>query len=195
MESIASQEAFIHVRMIIGVVTGLSMARLLSGLARFVQHPARPRVYPTHVIWAVFMLLATTNFWWFEFGLRALPIWTFETYFFVITYAAVYFFTCTLLFPDTLDEYRGYEDYFHARQKWFFFLLATIYLMDLADSALKGGAYFVPFGSIYVPRQVGFALLAIGAAFTQNRRVHLGFALAALVGEVLWIGWQYELLT
>ena len=66
MESIASQEAFIHVRMIIGVVTGLSMARLLSGLARFVQHPARPRVYPTHVIWAVFMLLATTNFWWWE---------------------------------------------------------------------------------------------------------------------------------
>ncbi len=34
MEPIVPQEAFIHVRMIIGVVTGLCMARLLSGLAR-----------------------------------------------------------------------------------------------------------------------------------------------------------------
>lgn len=195
MEPIAPQDAFIHVRMIIGVVTGLSMARLLSGLARFVQHPARPRVYPTHVIWAVFMLLATTNFWWFEFGLRALPVWTFENYFFVITYAAVYFFTCTLIFPDTLDEYGGYEDYFHARQRWFFSLLAIIYLMDLADSGLKGREYFLSFGSIYLPRQIAFALLAIGAGFVRNRRLHLAFALVALIGEVLWIGWQYELLT
>ena len=195
MEPIAPQDAFVHVRMIIGVVTGLSMARLLTGLARFVQHPSRQRIYPTHLIWAAFMLLATTNFWWFEFSLRVVPVWTFEGYFFVITYAALYFFTSTLLFPDTLDEYRGYEDYFHARQRWFFALLAAIYLMDLGDSALKGGAYFHDFGAIYAPRQIAFALLALAMGFAQNRRLHLGFALTALLSEVLWIGWEYELLT
>ena len=32
--------SFFHMRVIVGVVTGLSPTRLLGGLARFVQHPA-----------------------------------------------------------------------------------------------------------------------------------------------------------
>jgi hypothetical protein len=38
-----AHEQFIHVRIIIGIVTGLTVTRLLTGLARFVQHPVRDR--------------------------------------------------------------------------------------------------------------------------------------------------------
>jgi hypothetical protein len=34
------------------------VTRLLTGLARFVQHPVRDRIYLAHLAWAVFLLLA-----------------------------------------------------------------------------------------------------------------------------------------
>ncbi len=58
-------QGFGHVRIVIGMVKGLSLTRLLSGLARFVQHPGRLRIYPAHIIWTVFILLFVTHFWWF----------------------------------------------------------------------------------------------------------------------------------
>jgi len=41
MDPQLAHDQFIHVRIIIGIVTGLSVTRLLTGLARFVQHPVR----------------------------------------------------------------------------------------------------------------------------------------------------------
>jgi len=32
-------DTFFHVRILVGIITGLSMSRLLTGLARPVQHP------------------------------------------------------------------------------------------------------------------------------------------------------------
>lgn len=187
-------EQFGHVRVIIGLVTGLSMTRLLTGLAGFVQHPSRRRIYPVHLGWSIFLLLGTLHFWWFEFGLGVVPIWTFQLYVFVVGYAALFFFTCTLIFPDRLDEYSGFEEYFHARQAWFFGLLAAIFLVDLADTAIKGAAYSRSFGPIYPVRQLVGAALAIVAIFVRNRRFHAALVIAALLGEVWWILSQYELL-
>jgi hypothetical protein len=116
-------DLFVHLRIIIGVVTGLCITRLLTGLARFVQHPARQRLYLVHFGWVLFLLLAIVHFWWFEFGLSRIQRWTFEIYFFVICYAILFFFISTLLFPDGMEEFSGYADYFHARQRWFYGLL------------------------------------------------------------------------
>jgi hypothetical protein len=115
MEPQLAHDAFFHVRIIIGLVAGLCITRLLTGLARFVQHPARPQIYPVHLGWVVFLLLAVMHFWWFEFGLERVGVWSFELYLFLVGYASLFFFTSTLLFPDKMDEYAGFADYFHAR--------------------------------------------------------------------------------
>ena len=81
-----AHDQFIHVRIIIGIVTGLTVTRLLTGLARFVQHPVRDRIYLAHLAWAFFLLLAIVHFWWFEFGLQRIGVWTFEIYLFVICF-------------------------------------------------------------------------------------------------------------
>ncbi len=41
--SLASVEIFQHVRVVMGIVLGLAITRLLTGLARFVQHPVTAR--------------------------------------------------------------------------------------------------------------------------------------------------------
>lgn len=94
-------QGFGHVRIIIGFVTGLSVTRILTGFARFVQHPGKQAIYPVHFIWAVFMLLFVTHFWWFQFGLSTIKQWQYPEYAFVISYAALIFFISSLLFGVT----------------------------------------------------------------------------------------------
>jgi hypothetical protein len=130
-------EGFYHVRIVIGLVTGLSVTRLLSGLSKMVQHPGRDPVYRPHLIWTFFLLLYVTHFWWFEFALINLPQWQFQTYVFIIIYAALIYFVSSLLYPDSLEGYSGYADYFRSRRSWFYGLLGAIVLMDVADTALK----------------------------------------------------------
>jgi hypothetical protein len=180
-------EEFFHVRVVIGMVVGLSIARLLNGVARFVQHPRGPRPYATHLVWTAFMLLAVIHFWWFELGLGHLGAWDFDIYLFVIAYASLYFFTGVVLYPDRLDDYAGFAEYFHARQAWFYGLLAAIFLADIVDTALKGPTHFAALGSLYPVRQVALAAACVVAACVRNRRFHLAFALLALAVEV-WRG-------
>lgn len=126
--------AFSHIRVVLSMVVSLGIARLLSGVARFVQHPGRKRAYGVHLLWTLSLLLSMMHFRWWEFSLAHLPVWRFETYFFVVGYAALYYFLCAILFPDDLAEYTGYRDYFMSRRRWFFGLLATAYVVDVADT-------------------------------------------------------------
>jgi hypothetical protein len=194
MDPQLAHDQFVHIRIIIGIVTGLSVTRLLTGLARFVQHPGRDRVYPVHLAWALFLLLAIVHFWWFEFGLERIVVWRFEMYLFVIGYAALFFFLCALLFPDRIDEYAGFAEYFHSRQRWFYGLLAALFLADLGDSAIKGAAHFGSFGIGYPIRQGALAALALVAMFVADRRYHGALAAVAIAAEVYWIASQFPVL-
>jgi hypothetical protein len=73
-------EYFGHVRTIIGMVLGLSVARLVNGMTRFVQHPGTIKVYPVHLGWVVFLFITIVHFWWYEFHLSLVPVWTFPLY-------------------------------------------------------------------------------------------------------------------
>ncbi|ABS16667.1 MULTISPECIES: hypothetical protein [Brucella] len=177
-------EAFGHVRIIIGMILGLCVSRLLTGLARFIQHPGKQKIYPVHLAWVGFILLSVIHFWWFEFSLRTIPLWTFEKYLFVIFYAGLYFLLCTLLFPDSMEEYTGYRDYFISRRKWFFGILALVYVADFIDTLLKGADHYRLYGTEYPIQVAGFILFSLIAVFWDNRRYHAIFAAAALIYQI-----------
>ena len=187
-------DQFFHVRVIIGVVAGLTLTRLLNGLARFVQHPMRVPIYPLHLGWVVYLLLSVMLFWWFEYNLAAVERWTFPKYLFVVGYASLYFFTSTLLFPDRMEDYGGFADYFHSRQAWFYGLLAAIFLLDVADSALKGRAHLASLGPVYVWRQSILAALAVVAMRVRDRRLHAGFLILALLVQLWAIARYFDVL-
>lgn len=186
MHAVAA-DAYIHIRVIIGIILGLSLSKLLSGVAGFVQHPSRQRVYAVHLVWVAFAFLSVVHFWWFEFYLSTVPNWTFELYLFVIFYAGLYYLLCALLFPDKMDDYIGYGEYFMSRRKWFFGIIATIFLMDLADTAIKGFDRFTSFGVMYPTRNFIYCAIAISAIFIDNRRYQLTIAVLALVFQLFWI--------
>lgn len=180
-------EAFAHVRIIIGMILGLSVSRLLTGVTRFIQHPDKQAIYPVHLAWVGFVLLSVVHFWWFEFALRTIPVWSFEKYLFVLFYAGLYFLLCTLLFPDKLDEYTGYRDYFMSRRKWFFGILALTYVVDVIDTLIKGVEHYQLYGIEYPIRIAALIALSLVAMTTDDRRFHAVFAGAALVYEIAFI--------
>jgi hypothetical protein len=180
-------DVFPHIRIVLGMVIGLGVTRLLSGVARIIQHPKQYPLYPVHLGWVAMLLLMLVHFWWWEFGLYALADWTFGKYLFVVVYAVTLFLLCALLFPDSMQDYRGYEDFFYARRTWFFGLLAATYLLDIVDTLIKGHTHFARFGHEYLIRTVVLLILCAAAVATRNRRFHALFVTGALVYEVSWI--------
>jgi hypothetical protein len=185
-------DLWIHVRIIVGMVLGLSLARLVNGLTRFVQHPGRDRMDPVHFGWTVFMLSAIVHFWWYEFGLANITAWTFELYFFVLLYASLFVAVASLLFPDKMDEYDGFGDYFQSRRKWFYGLLTVVFLVDFVDTAFKGREHFQSLGVEYPIRQTLLAAGAIVAVLWGNKRYQAVFVAVALIDQVIWIARMFN---
>jgi hypothetical protein len=187
-------EDFTHVRTIMGMVLGLSLARLVNGLTRFVQHPGSVKIYPVHIGWVIFLFISIIHFWWYEFHLSLVSEWTFPIYFFLILYTMIFAALTALLFPDQMNDYSGFEQYFDLRKKWFFGLLALTFLIDLGDTLIKGRQYFVSLGVEYPIHQAIFFLASIGAIFISGKRVQLILVSVAVVYQLSWILRTYDLL-
>lgn len=186
-QSYSQHESFVHIRIIVGMILGLSISRLISGLARFIQHPGQETISPIHFGWSLFLVLSIIHFWWFEFTLSYLNSWTFGIYFFVIFYAILFFLISSLLFPDQLRDYSDYEEYFQYRRGWFYGLLCLLFLIDLIDTAIKGMDFFHSLGIEYPIRQVTLAIGSILAIYIPGRKYQIFFIVFCLLYEISWI--------
>jgi len=186
-------EEFFHVRILVGIITALSLSRLITNLARPVQEQDWHRIGLVHTGWSVFLLLMIVHFWWFELGLSRIEKWTFGLYFFVIFYAILLFLICTILFPEQQDRTTNFEDYFYSRQKWFYGLLALIFLVDIADSAFKGESHLRVLGLEYFLRQAVFVVLSIIGIFVRAPLYHRLFVAGAILYQMSWAVRQFEL--
>jgi hypothetical protein len=185
---IPNPEVFTHVRVIIGIILGLSVSRLLTGVARIIQHPQRKNIYAVHLGWVLFAFLTVVHFWWFEFYLHQLVLWKFEAYLFVIFFASMHFLACSLLFPDSMEGYSGYEDYFMSRRAWFFGIVISIFIFDFLDTAMKGKEHFRSLGAEYPLRNLFLiALCGLGIYFRlpNTQLVLVGLALITQIAFIL----------
>jgi hypothetical protein len=186
-EHLSNADIFIHVRLVMGFIVSLSIARLLTGMTRFIQHPTGNKIYPVHLMWSLSMLLMLVHFWWWEFALYTITNWTFEVYLFLVAYAILLFVICTVLYPDQLGEYKSYEEYFYSRRKWFFGLFGLTFVVDIADTIVKGPQHFDIFGPEYWVRAPVYIVLCAIAMFTTNRKYHYAFVILSIVYQISFI--------
>ena len=183
----SATELFPHIRVVMGTVVGLGITRILMGVAGIVQHPTRGKLSAIQLLWALSILVELILFWWWEFALYEIQDWTFGIFAFLIFYAITLFLMAALLFPDKLDDYAGYEDFFLKRRHWFFGVFALTFLLDIVDTLIKGEPYFDTLGVDYLIQvPIGLALCAI-AIWTPNRRFHLGLVIVHLIYQAWWI--------
>jgi hypothetical protein len=176
------------------MIVGLGLTHLLRHLARIVERPKVRRIYWVHLVWALFMFIYLLHFWWWEFYLSHQTRWNFNLYLFVTVYALLLYLLCALIFPESVDDYQDYRDYFYSRGHWFFGLLAVMFAVDVVDTAIKGADYFRHFGPEYLMRNTGYILASLVAMKTRNRYYHGAFAVVALLYELSWILRRYEAL-
>lgn len=187
-------EHFVHVRIIIGMVLGISISRLIVGVSEFIQHPKAKRIYPIHMGWVLYLFLTIIHFWWYEFSLVKVQVWSFPLYFFLILYTCVFAIMASLLFPSSLQEYRGFEDYFQTRRRSFYGIFVLIQIMDLIDTAIKGEAYFLSLGLESPLQQTVFIVMGLIAMVVPSQRYQAALVVLTLLYKGLWIFRLYDIL-
>ncbi|NHC62993.1 hypothetical protein [Paenalcaligenes suwonensis] len=193
--TLVNQEHFPHIRIIIGMIMGISVARLVVGVSEFLQHPERKKIYVVHLGWVLFVFLAIIHFWWYEFGLTKIRVWSFGLYLFLISYACFFVFIASMLFPSSMTDYKGYKDYFQSRRRTFYTMFAMLAVIDLIDTAMKGTEHFESLGVEYPIQQVTFIALALIALVVRNQTYQIAFVTAALLYKIFWIYRLYWVLT
>jgi len=184
-----SHEVFVHIRIIIGMILALSVSRLVIGVTQFIQHPGKERINLLHLGWAFFVFLSIIYFWWFEFALYKIQVWTFEEYLLLICYAVAFVMLAAIIFPDNVGSHTGLKEYFWTRRNVFYALLLILFLIDGLDTMMKGPAYYLSaYGWYYPVRQALLISGTIGALLSASKRYHLLFVVFALVFQIAWIG-------
>ena len=180
-------DLYLHVRVLISIILGLSVTRLLGGLAQFMQQADRRRLSWIHLAWVAWVLFNVFSFWWWEFRLSQIPHWTFALYLFVIAYASMFFLQAALLFPADIEGYEDYGEYLLARRAWFFGIFALTEAMDVVDTLVKGSEYLRALGPEYLVQIGVFLVLCAVGARTGNVRFHGLFAAFALIYQAAFI--------
>ena len=171
---------FNYVMTLASVIIGLALAHLMQGIVRLIEDPAKVRIWWVHLVWVAFMIFNSVFWWWFEFELHSLNVWTFAVYVFVLFYAIVTYMSAAVLFPAQMGGFDSYEDYFLARRAWFFGLQIIATLIDPVDTALKGRAHLEAMGLEYwigLPVTVALAILGI---ITRRKSVQAAIAVSYL---------------
>jgi len=176
-----------YILALMSIVVGLAMTQLLSGAAGIAQHARPVRTYWIHTAWMVNLFLTLIHFWWWEFGLMRIQVWTFLAYAFVICFAVLLYFLVALLVPQHLEEQADLKEYFYAHRAWFFGTMALVQLVDFGDTMVKGWSYFVSLGLEYPIRNLGIIFLSMIAIRTRKEWFHT-FLVILLTGyQLFWI--------
>lgn len=184
-------DLFFHIRVVIGVILGLAIGRLLQGLATLIEHPARMKLWPVHLGWAIWAMLFVAGFWWWEFELSHVADWTIPKFLFLLLYSSLYFMICTILFPVGQAEHEDFKHYFMAKRRWFFSFIATIALLDIGDTLLKGTNHLNTLGVGYVIYVGGLLAIAASGAVCRTARGHGLILLAAILLQISWLTHSY----
>ncbi|MFN2420981.1 MAG: hypothetical protein ABR527_06325 [Gemmatimonadota bacterium] len=108
--------------------------------------PAGSAQIGVHLLWVAFIFLYILAFWWFEYGFRGTGEGTFGLYLFAVGYAILLYLMSVVLLPDDLEQLPGFREYFLARRRWFFGLLAATQIVDAFDTLAKGPTYAASLG-------------------------------------------------
>tara|TARA_R110000764_G_scaffold92282_2_gene175579 strand:- start:484 stop:1092 length:609 start_codon:yes stop_codon:yes gene_type:complete len=162
-----------------GLVLGLSVAVIATGLATSIQHRKTIRIGWLTLLLALFVGLDIATFWdaaWHTF--RDAPF-SYGMLVIGLVIALVYFIAASLVFPHTITEGQDLDDHFWANKK--IVLLLTTAANTMVAAASVAQVLGRPNGKVvlitYAVSLLLYFALIIPAALTRRKRLF-----AALIG-------------
>jgi hypothetical protein len=185
-------DAFEYISVLTSIIIGLGMAQLLLGVSRLIQHPENAKPYWVHLSWVLTMFVYSVFWWWWEFNLSQIEVWTFGAYLLVILYAFLIFLMCALLSPVNLSGYDGFEEYYYAKRAWIFGTFLVMQFVDIGVTLIKGMDYFLGLGIYFYVAEALIVVFSAMAIATRNKSFHAAFVLALLTFLVFQGFLSYE---
>lgn len=153
-----------------GLLLGLSVATIATGVATSVQHRKKITIGWLTPLLALFVGLDIASFWdsaWVNF--RHLPF-SYGLLVAGLAIALVYFIAASLVFPHDLDDGQSLDDHFWANKKVVLLLTVAANVMGVAaiiaaNLGQEGGMVRI---LSYVPSLVLYAALVVPAAFARK---------------------------
>ncbi len=181
-------DPFTHVKSVLAIVLGLSLAHLLQSTLNLVLHTGKKKAYWVHLLWVFYVFLFILHFWWWEYNLTGIKVWPFWEYMFVTLYIINFYAIAYVIFPSNISDYEdSYKVYFYSRKNWFFSFLGFSFLLDIIDTWIKGRQYFLHSGPEYDIRIILHIILCLLAIKINNRRFHAGLVIFFILYEIVYI--------
>lgn len=166
-----------------GLLLGLSVAVIATGLATAIQHRKKIRIGWLTPLLALFVGLDIASFWdsaWVNF--RHLPF-SYGMLIAGLAIALVYFIAASLVFPHDLDDGQSLDDHFWANKKVVLLLTIAANVIGVAVMAIanigRDGGMTIIHG--YLMNLAFYVLLVGPAAFARRARLFailIGFHIA-----------------
>lgn len=154
-----------------GLVLGLSVTVIATGLATAIQHRKRIRIGWLTPLLALFVGLDVASFWDFAWtNFRDLPF-SYGLLIVGLAIALIYFIAASLVFPHAIEDDLSLDDHFWANKKLVLLLTtaANIAALIVAAPILLAA----PAGSLlianYAVTLTAYIALVIPAAFVRNK--------------------------
>ena len=179
---------FEYISVLSSIIIGLGITQLLRGAVRIIHHREEAKPYLIHLLWVASTFLLAIVWWWFQFTLNELELWTFQNYCFLIAYAVIVYLMCAILIPSSIASFDSYKDFFISKKSWFFGILILQRIVDVLDTLMKGGLdRLYSFGPVYNIGVVLQIVLAGVAIYSRNEKFHIAFVSLILLQQIVMI--------
>ena len=167
-------DAFNYVAVLVSIVVGLAVTRVLSQISEVIQAGNRPQTYWIHTVWLVNAFSMLMLNWWVFYRWHTTPEWTFYLFVWVTLAPTLFYLASSVIAPGELAQTgsANWRDYYYDNRRGFFFILASIWPLDIIDTLLKGKQHFIDQGPLYLPTMIAWCLGCVVAGITKNERYH-----------------------
>ena len=179
---------FDYLIVLFSVLLGLSLSRLLVGLARVVVDPER-RIHWLPLLWTIQLFLFQITLWWLVYQRADQTGWSFAHYLVMMVYPVLVYFQGVLLYPELGPHDEGTLESFLARRRPFFATSFLIFQLDSWENVMAGDWEFDPLAGAIATLVSG---VVYGIAMWTRNRIYHAILVAVWLFIIVMSGIRYS---
>jgi hypothetical protein len=165
-----------------GLLLGLSLAELLSGLARALKARGKVRIGWLTPLLGLFVIMDLTSFWTGAWDLRQSLEPSYRLLLIGVAVAGLYFLAASLVFPDEPERWPDFDAFYFAHRRQ---VLGAVWLCNLVAFPLAASWAGLWLGTEWVVL-TAFYTAAIAIAIWRTEIAVNTVALAVLIGVYIF---------
>ena len=127
---------FEFIAIVISVILGLSIAKLVSGIADSIRAIKSRSFYWIHGVWIINILILVAGFWWGSYGWSLKEDWNFLNFLLILLFTINLYLLSDFLIPKESISEVDIKAYFSENRKMFFGILIFTLVVDIFETSL-----------------------------------------------------------